>query len=197
MCIRDSQKPYVKGDTGSYGNDIMDRYKHGEFSSADSIRLDESLKYTTLKGRPVYGGGGIMPDVFVPIDTTGVNKYYREVRAKNVINQYVVKYVENHRKELQRQYPQENEFIDRFDVSDSMMTDFSSLAQSLGVEPDSAQITECAPFLKLVIKGLIGRDLFTPSTYSRIVNPINPIYKEALRIINSPQEYNSLLSNQK
>ncbi len=194
---RSIQKPYVKGDTGSYGNDIMDRYKHGEFSSADSIRLDESLKYTTLKGRPVYGGGGIMPDVFVPIDTTGVNKYYREVRAKNVINQYVVKYVENHRKELQRQYPQENEFIDRFDVSDSMMTDFSSLAQSLGVEPDSAQITECAPFLKLVIKGLIGRDLFTPSTYSRIVNPINPIYKEALRIINSPQEYNSLLSNQK
>ncbi len=108
-----------------------------------------------------------------------------------------MKYVETTERNSNANILRKNEFIDRFDVSDSMMTDFSSLAQSLGVEPDSAQITECAPFLKLVIKGLIGRDLFTPSTYSRIVNPINPIYKEALRIINSPQEYNSLLSNQK
>ncbi len=202
-ALQDNDRGLVIG-RRTFGKGLVQR--PFPFPDGSMIRLTTAHYYTPsgrsiqkpyVKGRPVYGGGGIMPDVFVPIDTTGVNKYYREVRAKNVINQYVVKYVENHRKELQRQYPQENEFIDRFDVSDSMMTDFSSLAQSLGVEPDSAQITECAPFLKLVIKGLIGRDLFTPSTYSRIVNPINPIYKEALRIINSPQEYNSLLSNQK
>ncbi|MDE7388229.1 MAG: peptidase S41, partial [Muribaculaceae bacterium] len=191
---RSIQKPYTKGDQASYSADLVERYRHGEFSNADSIKLDKSMEYTTLKNnRVVYGGGGIMPDMFVPIDTTGVNKYYRELRAKNVINQYVVDYVEQHRNELKKAYKTEDAFISKFEVSESMMTDFVALAQKLGIEPDADQLAECRTFLDLIIKGLIGRDLFTPSTYSRIVNPINPVYREALDLINDPARYDALL----
>ncbi|MDE5959906.1 MAG: S41 family peptidase, partial [Muribaculaceae bacterium] len=119
---RSIQKPYTKGETDTYGADLMERYKHGEFSSADSIKLDKSKKFSTINNnRTVYGGGGIMPDLFVPIDTTGVNKYYRELRAKNVINQFVLDYVEQHRSTLKKEYKNEDAFIDRFSVSDLMI----------------------------------------------------------------------------
>ena len=131
---RSIQKPYTKGETDTYGADLMERYKHGEFSSADSIKLDKSKKFSTINNnRTVYGGGGIMPDLFVPIDTTGVNKYYRELRAKNVINQFVLDYVEQHRSTLKKEYKNEDAFIDRFSVSDLMIDDVVALGQKLGV----------------------------------------------------------------
>ncbi len=195
---RSIQKPYVKGQTDAYSSDLMERYKHGEFSNADSIKLDKSLEYKTLyNNRIVYGGGGIMPDLFVPIDTTGVNKYYRELRAKNVINQYVVDYVEQNRASLKKQYKNEDAFISRFQITEPMIEDFVKLAESLGVEPDPEQLAECRSFLDKIIIGLIGRDLFNPSTYSRVVNPINPVYREALQLINDPARYDSLLKGEK
>lgn len=195
---RSIQKPYTKGNSDAYSSDLMERYKHGEFSNVDSIKLDKSLEYTTINNnRVVYGGGGIMPDLFVPIDTTGVNKYYRELRAKNVINQFVVDYVEQNRAQLKKDYKTENDFISKFKITEPMMTDFVALAEKLGVESDSAQLDECRVFLDKIIIGLIGRDLFTSSTYSRIVNPINPVYREALRLINNPAEYESLLKGEK
>ncbi|MDE5900500.1 MAG: S41 family peptidase [Muribaculaceae bacterium] len=191
---RSIQKPYTKGETDTYGEDLIERYKHGEFSSADSIKLDKSKKFSTINNnRAVYGGGGIMPDLFVPIDTTGVNKYYRELRAKNVINQFVLDYVEQHRSTLKKEYKNEDAFIDRFAVTDRMIDEFVALGQKLGVEADAGQLAECRPFLDLVIKGLVGRDLFTASTYSRVVNPINPVYREALKLINDTERYEALL----
>lgn len=191
---RSIQKPYKMGEGSAYSADLYERYKHGEFSNVDSIKLDKSLEYTTINNnRTVYGGGGIMPDLFVPIDTTGVNKYYREIRAKNVINQFVVDYVEQNRAKLTKAYKNEDSFIRNFNVTPEMMTQFEQLAEKLGVEPNPEQLTECRSFLDLIIKGLIGRDLFTASTYSRVVNPINPVYREALNLINDPERYNSLL----
>ena len=191
---RTIQKPYEKGKGADYQQDLKHRYEHGEFYSADSIKFDESLKFQTLGGRTVYGGGGIMPDRFVPADTTGINKYFRELRAKNVINQYVVDYVESHRKELNRQYPNEEKFLKDFEVTDAMLADFAALGEKLGVKPEEGQMEECRQFVVGNIKGLIGRDLFTPSTFYRVMNPVSPIYKEALRLINDPEDYNQLLS---
>lgn len=190
---RTIQKPYEKGHGDDYQQDLKKRFEHGEFYSADSIKFDENLKFRTLNGRTVYGGGGIMPDRFVAADTTGINKYFRELRAKNVINQFVVDYVETHRKELNRAYKTEDDFIERFDVSSGMLEEFISLGQKLGVEPNPGQFEESKIFIVGNIKGLIGRDLFAPSTYYRVMNPVSPIYKEALRLINNPEEYNSLL----
>ncbi|MCX4331218.1 MAG: S41 family peptidase [Muribaculaceae bacterium] len=190
---RSIQKPYAKGETDDYQMDLKRRYDHGEFYSADSIHLDKSREFHTRGGRKVYGGGGIMPDSFVAADTTGINRYFRELRAKNVINQFVVDYVETHRKELNREFPTEQRFIERFDVTPAMVDDFVELGRSLGVEPDAEQLQECRPFVEGNIKGLIGRDLFTPSTYYRVMNPLSPIYRKALELINNTEQYNALL----
>ncbi|MDE6427483.1 MAG: peptidase S41, partial [Muribaculaceae bacterium] len=148
---------------------------------------------TLLHGRKVYGGGGILPDLFVPADTTGINKYFRELRAKNVINQFVVDYVENNRSNLKQTYKTEDDFIKYFTVTHEMITDFINLGEKLGVEPDTAAFKESEPYIAGNIKGLIGRDLFTPSTYYRVFNPLNPVYRRALDLINDPKRYNSLL----
>lgn len=193
---RSIQKPYEKGNGIEYGSDIKNRFEHGEFYSADSIKLDASLKYTTLvNGRTVYGGGGIMPDLFVPVDTTGINKYFRELRAKNVLNQFVVDYVEDNRKQLTQSYASEDSFVENFEVTPEMLDNFVTLAKSLGVEdPADGELEQCKPYVVGNIKGLIGRDLFSPATYYRVMNVYSPAFKEALKIINSPDGYNRLLN---
>lgn len=195
---RSIQKPYEKGKGDEYVSDLKNRYDHGEFYSADSIHFDDSLKYKTLRtGRPVYGGGGIMPDIFVPADTTGINKYFREVRAKNVLNQFVVNYVESNRQALNANYPDEDTFIASFEVSPEMLGDFARLASELGVEDAKEdEFDLCKPYIVGNIKGLVGRDLFTPSTYYRVMNNYSPAFSKALELINSTEEYNKTLSPQ-
>ncbi|MDE6535733.1 MAG: S41 family peptidase [Muribaculaceae bacterium] len=190
---RSIQKPYTRGEGEDYAKDLHNRYEHGEFYSLDSIRVDSTQVYHTLKGRTVYGGGGILPDLFVPADTTGINKYFRELRAKNVINQYVVDYVENNRSILNNEYKTEDDFVKYFTVTPEMEQEFIALGEKLGVEPDSAAFEESKPYIIGNIKGLIGRDLFTPATYYRIFNPLNPVFRQALNLINDPKRYNTLL----
>ena len=101
-CI---QKPYTKGNKKGYDEDLLDRYNAGEYYNIDSIQFNDSLKYSSLvKKRTVYGGGGIMPDVFVPVDTTEYSKYYRDMLAKGVIYQFALDYVDKHRAELKVNY---------------------------------------------------------------------------------------------
>lgn len=190
---RSIQKPFERGNSDSYKNDLKNRYDHGELFSADSIRVDSTKAYHTGRGRVVYGGGGILPDRFVAADTTGVNKYFRDVRAKNAINQYVVDYVEQNRKQLNKQYSTEQKFIDGFSVTPEMMADFTALAASLGAEGSEEQRAAAAPLLETYIKSLVGRDLFTPATYFQIVNPMTPSYREALRLIQDSSDYDSIL----
>lgn len=190
---RSIQKPYTRGEGEDYAKDLHNRYEHGEFYSLDSIRVDSTQVYHTFNGRTVYGGGGILPDLFVPADTTGINKYFRELRAKNVINQYVVDYVENNRSILNNEYKTEDDFVKNFTVTPEMERDFIALGEKLGVEPDSTAFYESKPYIVGNIKGLIGRDLFTPATYYRVFNPLNPVFRQALSLINDPKRYNTLL----
>ena len=191
---RSIQKPYEKGDAEGYQMDLKRRYDHGEFYSADSIHLNDSLKFETLRNhRTVYGGGGIMPDRFVPVDTTQMTDYYRNLRAKDMFNRYAFEYVDANRKALKKQYPDEDAFVERFSITPAMMDRFISQAKEAGVDPDDDQLATSRQAIELVLKGLIGRDLFETATYYRVTNPLNPVYAEAVRIINDPATYNSLL----
>lgn len=191
---RSIQKPYEQGKQKEYELDILNRYNHGELESADSVKFDESLKFTTLKTRrTVYGGGGIMPDVFVPVDTTGYSDFYRDIVAKGTLNNFVIRYVDNHRKELESAYKDDMQFVREFAVSDSMMTELIADAEKACVKYDETQYRKSEPLMRSIIKALIARDIFDRSAYFRIANENEPIYREAVRTINSP-EYPAILN---
>ena len=191
-CI---QKPYTSGDEEEYQKDMLHRYEAGEFSSEDSIQLPDSLRYSTIRNkRPVYGGGGIMPDLFVPIDTTGYSDYYRDLVAKGILNRYSITYVDDNRKQLHNQFPTEQKFIDNFKVTDAMMADVVAMGVADSVKFNQEGYDRSRSTMESVIKGIIGRDLFNTSTYFKVTNPtLNPIYREALQLINDDERYGRLL----
>lgn len=191
-CI---QKPYEMGNEQEYRTDMLHRYESGEFSSADSIHFSDSEKFSTIRSkRTVYGGGGIMPDVFVPVDTMGLTKYLRNLNAKSLINKFALQYVDANRKELKKSYPKEDDFLKNFEVTDQMIDNLVELAAKEGVEKDEEQFAESKEVIRTIIKGLIGRDLFDMQTYYKIYNPaLNPIYRRGLEIINDSKNYTKLL----
>lgn len=194
-CI---QKPYTNGDSKDYRADIYNRFNHGELMSADSIEIDKSLAYKTLRnGRTVYGGGGIMPDRFVPIDTTAFTNYYRDLVAKGVFNRYTIDYVDANRDRLKAEYPDEMSFIDNFEVSAPMMQGLIDTGKEEGVEYNEAQYNVSEAFMRVILKALIARDLYESGSYFRVANQLNPIYREALRLINDKDDYDNLLSGKK
>lgn len=192
---RSIQKPYAPGDEESYRKDMLHRYEAGEFSSADSIHLPDSLRFETLHNhRPVYGGGGIMPDLFVPIDTTAFTPYYRNLVAKGILNRFCITYVDRNRSQLNREYPDVDAFIARFSVDSAMIDDIVKLGVADSVKLDSAQLERSRPMIETIVKGIIARDLFDTSAYFRVVNPqLSPVYREALGLINDERRYNRLL----
>ena len=160
-CI---QRPYNTDDPDDYNMDFKRRYEHGEYNSADSTQFADSLRYETLHNhRPVYGGGGIMPDLFVPIDTTGYSTYYRDLVARGVINSYAMSYVDLHRSELKKQYPTEQKFIDNFEVTPAMIDDLEKLARTRDIAPDADGLATSRQVISLIIKGIIGRAVRTVS----------------------------------
>lgn len=186
------QKPY--GDEDDYHRDILSRYERGELNNADSIHFDPSLLFHTLKRhRPVYGGGGIMPDRFVALDTTYFTDYYRDLTAKGVFNRATITFVDNHRDELKKQYSDEDTFIRDFVVSPGLMKEIIDFGEKEGVAFNEEQYKVSEEYMRTVVKALIARDLFETSSYYRVANTMNPIYREALEIINTPDLYDSLL----
>lgn len=191
-CI---QKPYTDGDDESYQLDIINRYNSGEFTSEDSIRhFPDSLRYYTKRlHRPVYGGGGIQPDRFVAIDTTMYSPYYRDLVAKGSVNNFCVNYVDEHRDELKKQYPSEDEFVARFVATPELMSLLIECGKKDGVEFKEEEYNRSRPILEAIVKGLIGRDIYEQSAYSKVVAPFDPIFSEAVAIINDPALYRSYL----
>lgn len=192
---RDIQKPYSKGDQQAYAMDILDRFNSGELMHADSIKYIDSLKVKTLRlERPIYGGGGISPDIFVPLDTTDFTKYYRDVTAKGTLNRFAIDYVDRHRKELKKQFRTDDDFIRGFDIDSNMLDSLFSMAKADGVEFNKEQAAQSEPLFKMILKGLIGRDIYDQPTYFKVYNGYDPIFREAYRIINS-DEYDRILSS--
>lgn len=128
-CI---QKPYNDG-LESYFNDLNNRSKHGEFLTADSIKFPDSLKFTTPRGRTVYGGGGIMPDIFIPLDTSKYSTFYNELARKGIFGSFTMDYMESHRDEMKAKYPDFEAYKNNFEISDELYADFIKYAKKEGV----------------------------------------------------------------
>ena len=192
---RNIQKPYIKGDREDHDKDIIDRYNHGELQSADSIHFADSLKHTTLRlHRTVYGGGGIMPDVFVPLDTTQYTDYHRRLVAKGIIPQFALRYVDKNRADLKAQYPDAQKFIKEFTVTDEMLNNLVDAGKAEKVDFDKSQFAKSKEMLRTFVKAAIANDLFSTGAYFQIVNEQNDIYKEALSIINDDARYRKIIS---
>lgn len=190
---RDIQRPYQPGDKKSYNHDIIDRLNNGELMHADSIKYSDSLKVNTLRlNRPIYGGGGISPDVFVPLDTTDYTNYYRDVMAKGSIVKFAINFVDRHRDAIKRQYPTDNDFVENFHVSDEMLKQLQKQAEAEGVTLNAEQAAQSKNLFVTLLKALIGRDIYENQTYFKVYNHFDPIYREAYRLINSA-EYDRLL----
>ena len=196
---RSIQKPYQKGESEEYFKDIIDRYNKGELTNADSIHFPDSLKYKTLiNGRTVYGGGGIMPDYFVPLDTTRFTDYHRDLIAKGILNQFIISYIDKNRKELTATYKNNvTRFLDDFTINDKLLKELISFAEKDKVEYNEEQFKKSEPLIKEQLKALIARDLFDMTAYYRVMNQFNDSYSKALEIINDPQKYNTLLKIKK
>ena len=160
-CI---QKPYEAGQgedmMEQYNRDLLERYNHGELMHADSIHFPDSLKHQTLRlARTVYGGGGIMPDIFVPVDTARYTDYHRNLVARGIVIRSTTGYIENHRQELKQRYPDFDTFNRDFQIDDAFLADMRALADKEKVEFHEAQYTRSLPLIKTQLKALIARDL--------------------------------------
>lgn len=191
---RSIQRPYENGNQELYNHDLINRYNNGELMSADSIHFPDSLKYNTLETkRVVYGGGGIMPDVFIPIDTTRYTDYHRKIVATGLVNRFAMNYLDRHRSEMTKKYPKFSQYKDKFIVTDEMLQELLNLAKDEKIEFNEAEYARSKNLIQLQIKALIARDLYDMSEYFQIINDDIPSYTEALRLINDEKAYNKEL----
>ena len=180
-CI---QKPYEKG-VDDYYEDLNERYRHGEFTNKDSIQFADSLKYYTLGKRLVYGGGGIMPDIFIPLDTTDNSKYLTDLYRKGVFNRFTLKYVDSHRSELNALYQDFDKYKMQFKVSEELMKEFTDFGTADEVEFDAEGYERSNSFIRRQLRALIANQLWGINEYYQCINEENPILKEALNQLRS------------
>ena len=175
-CI---QKPYGKG--VDYGDDIIERLHRGELTNRDSIHFPDSLKYSTMvEHRTVYGGGGIMPDIFVPLDTTKTNQYYRNVTARNVVFNTSFKYVERNRRTLQRRFATFQDFNKGFEVGPDALKMFLDKAKEENVEFNEEQYQECLPIFKTQLKATIARLIWGMNSYYQVIQELDETIQRAV-----------------
>ena len=168
---RSIQKPYEKGGAG-YEEDLLNRYLHNEYFSADSIRFADSLKFTTPGGRTVYGGGGIMPDIFVPLDTAAVTPYFVEVAGRNILYRYTMEYSDRRRETVNR-IRTVAQLDSMLDADAGLLEDFVAYASRQGVKPAPEQIEKSKALLTAQLRAYIGRN--TPLEDAGFYAEIYPI----------------------
>jgi carboxyl-terminal processing protease len=187
------QKPYDKG-YDEYSNDLINRYNKGELTSADSNVFPDSLKYRTLTtGRVVYGGGGIMPDYFVPLDTSFQSGYYRKLINRGILNTFVLNYVDDNRAKLNSRYPDFNSFNAKFECSDEIMAQMTAYATSQELEMNNTDFTRSCDHIRTIIKAYIARDLWNTSDFYQVYNTRNESYLKAIEVLKSSSEYQAAL----
>ena len=180
-CI---QKPY--GEDIDYRKDLVERFNKGEFMHADSIHFPDSLKFQTrTMGRTVYGGGGIMPDYFVPLDTVSYTKYHRELTAKGVIVNTNLTVIDRYRKEYEARYPDFKSYEKKFEVDDTILSILLAEAEKAGVKYDEELYQASLPLLKVQLKALIARDLWDMSYFYEVYNHTDETVMKGLEIIQS------------
>jgi len=207
------QKPYNEG-YETYSNDLLSRMKHGELYSSDSIHFSDSLKYMTLsEKRLVYGGGGIMPDIFIPIDTTSFPQFYQKIIKNGKLFDFVLSYIDQNRNKLTKDYSSFEAFKNSYQINDDFLQslvkfsileniqDKLSSEEMLAVEinksfeiPNSIKIFNLDnPIVKNNLKALIARDLYGYKEYFEVLNMTDDVFLKAVEIINNEKQYNALL----
>ncbi len=181
-CI---QKPYVKGDLKDYELELDKRFKHGELYSADSIHFADSLKFYTLrKHRTVYGGGGIMPDYFVPLDTLQFTAFHRKLMAKNIVLGNDLKFMDANRKLLKAKYPHFTDYLAHYEVPQSLIDTIVAEGKKQKIVPkDQAELDRTLVYLRAQLKALIARDIWDMSEYFQVMNEQSHIVQRALRLL--------------
>lgn len=185
---RSIQRPYDEG-TESYFKDMANRFKKGEFVHADSIQFPDSLKYLTPSKRTVYGGGGIMPDIFVPWDSTQFTEYYSNLVRKGVFNRYTLDYVNLNRASLINEYTDFNKFKHSFEVNDKMMKEFLNIAEAEDVIFNEQQYASSEEFIRHQVKALIARNLWGMNHYYEVISEIDDTLLKAIEIIKSEKMF--------
>ena len=194
-CI---QKHYENGKQDEYDRDLINRYNKGELLSADSIHFPDSMKFNTLEtNRIVYGGGGIMPDVFIPVDTTKYTTYHRKLVASGIINRAAMNYEDKYRDKLKKEYKKFSKYNEEFEVGEEILQDMKYMAEKEKIEFKEEEYNKSLALIKLQIKALIARDLYDMNEYFQIINNASDSYNEALKIINDDEIYNKILGRGK
>jgi len=183
---RSIQKPYDKESGDNYAKDIIERYNNGEFFSADSISFNDSLKYETLKGRPVYGGGGIMPDYFVKLDTTLNSKYLNKLFYSNSIQEYTFKYADENLKTLE-DLGYEKYYM-AFDITDKMLSDLVAFGEEAGVKADLEDMNKHKELFQLHVKAQIARKVWQNEGFYPIFNETNEILQQAVKLFDRAED---------
>ena len=189
-CI---QKSY-KGGYDKYEHDLVDRYKKGEFLHADSIHFPDSLKYQTMNlKRTVYGGGGIMPDIFVPLDTTKYTSLHRKLVAQGIVNKVCIQFIDKNRADLKKKYNSFDKFKKEFEVDEAFMSQLISASEKEKIKVDSTQLATSKPLIKLQLKALVARDLWEMNEYYQIMDADNESLQKAIEILQTPGAYDKIL----
>jgi len=178
---RSIQKPYGK-DEENYSMDWYNRYQHGEFFSADSVKFNDSLRYQTKGGKTVYGGGGIMPDYFVPLDTTMSSAYVNKLFNSDTAREFIFDYMDKNKKKFEKMSLED--FEKNYNISEEMLQSMIKLGEKNKVIFDEKDYKKSKNYLKLLLKAQIGRNLYGDTAYYKIINEINTVYLQALKLLN-------------
>lgn len=185
---RSIQKPYTNGKGEEYESDLYNRYMNNEFFSADSIHFADSLKFVTPKGKVVYGGGGIMPDEFVPLDTMNVTKYYVEVSGRNILYRYTIEYADRHRAELDK-ITTLAELRAFLDADKDLLADFVRYAERHGVKPVQREIATSREIIEAQLRAYISRNTALESSgFYDNINKIDKTVQRSIELLNKMRE---------
>lgn len=181
---RSIQRPYENG-LSEYHNDFAYRVEHGELFYQDSIKFADSLQFTTSKGRKVYGGGGIMPDYFVPLDTSFNTMYYSDLLSNNVLREYALNYAEKHKRKLSQKSFED--FLKNFSVSEEMLQELIQLGRNNGVDYDAEQFGRSRELIRTVVKAWIAQSVWDREKFYPVINEVNEAYKMALTLFDKAE----------
>jgi len=198
------QKSYKNG-TKDYNQEVNNRYTHGELANADSIKFPDSLKYYTLQSRRlVYGGGGIMPDYFVPIDTLNFPAFYQNWLQNGAVNDYILSYLDNNRKMLEKKYPDFQTYKKQFVIDENLFKQLEIYSEKANPKlPENTKKTNATitfdygtskENIRVQLKALLARDIWTLSEYYEIINEISPVYKKAIEVLEDNSLYEAKLN---
>ena len=188
-CI---QRPYENG-VEDYAKEMTKRLEHGEYFHADSIHFPDSLKFKTDCGRTVYGGGGIMPDLFIPVDTAYNSKLYTKLVRKGALNRFTTDYGLKHRDEIKAQYGDFEHFNKNFTVGKDLVDGLKKAAEEAKVEWNDEQFAHSEKFILLQMKALIARNVWETQQYYQVMSSVDPGIRKAMEVLENEKQYKNIL----